>query len=204
MNDDIKKKKLIDPLEYEKSAPNNGENKLINPMIFDVPTKSPEEKIFLVLVYIESNDELVDGSFKICYGRTGCYRYIQSLIEAYGTDVDVHQSKVITETKQTETETGDSKYYFINYLDALSIYSFCKAVESNYAEDGFSIDNYFSPPASDTDGITSEIHKFNRQAELAAIYSTEDPEMAKVMLEAFNERHIVNVLDSSNGESVNV
>ena len=94
----------------------------------------------------DSNDELFDGQFKICHGRTACYRYIEHLINAFGSDLDVHNSKVITETKQTESDTGNKKYYLINYDESLSIYAFCKSVENYYGVDGFNIDDTFSPP----------------------------------------------------------
>lgn len=156
-----KKNKPIDPMIFEKDSPyyEKPEKELINPMTFDVPTKSFEDKIYIVLMASDSNDELFDGQFKICHGRTACYRYIEHLINAFGVDLDVHNSKIITETKQTESDTGNKKYYLINYDESLSIYAFCKSVESYYGADGFNIDDTFSPPTIDNNELSNEMIK---------------------------------------------
>ena len=176
----------VDPMIFDKDSPysNTPDKKnLVNPMIFDVPTKSTEDKLYILFIVGENNDSMFDGNYKICNGRTECYRHIQSLIEAFGEDIDVHQSMVITETKQTETDTGNTKYYLINYTDAISVYAFCKSVESFYSNDIFSIDNYFEPP-KEIDPVKSTFE------DTSAPYSTmDDPIMAKIVSESIMERN---------------
>ena len=99
----------VDPMQFDKNSPYYQGKKSESPIVFDVPTKSFEDKKYIVLINQESNDELFDGQYKICNGRTECYRYIQTLIEAFGEDIDAHNSKVITESKQVEADTGNSK-----------------------------------------------------------------------------------------------
>ena len=183
-----KNKSIIDPMAFEKGSPYSIENKKpINPMVFDAPTKSFEDKKYIVFINMEGNDDLFDGSFKICDGRTSCYRYIQNLIETFGTDLDVHESKIITETKQTESETGNTKYFMINYDEAISIYSFCKSVEGYYTDDKFDIDNYFSAP---TMPINNKQFNDNIDAlTYAYIASIEDPVIAKAAADTFREQY---------------
>lgn len=179
-----KGKPLVDPMIFETDSPyyEGPKKELKQPMVFDVPTKSVEDKIFIVLIDMPSQDELFNGSYKICNGRTECYRYIERLIQAFGSDVDVHASRVITETKQTETESGDKKYYMINYEDSLSVYAFCKAVEANY--DGFSIDDFFSAPTEDTFEPV-DINNISQR-----IYATtDDPIIAQAAIETYKEMH---------------
>ena len=176
----------VDPMIFDKESPysnTQGKKDLINPMIFDVPTKSFEDKLYILLIIGENNDSMFDGNYKICNGRTECYRHIQSLIEAFGEDIDVHQSMVITETKQTETDTGNTKYYLINYSDSVSIYAFCKSVESFYSNDSFHIDDYFEPPKAD-DQIKSTLEDTS-----APYASMDDPVMAKIVSESIMERN---------------
>ena len=70
----------VDPMQFDKNSPYYQGKKTESPIVFDVPTKSFEDKKYIVLINQESNDELFDGQYKICNGRTECYRYIQTLI----------------------------------------------------------------------------------------------------------------------------
>lgn len=147
MSEEIKKNKTpIDPVIFEPGAPlapkEEPKKKPIRPAIFEAPVKSFEDKTYLVLIANDTDDDLSDGNFKICHGRTDCYRFIETLLESYGDSIDIHKSIVMTETRQTETETGDIKYYMINIPECVSMYSFCKSVESYYGEYGFDIEGY--------------------------------------------------------------
>lgn len=179
---DTNDKKLIDPIIFENNKKNTEE--VINPIVFDVPTKSFEDKIYLVLSVEDSNDCMFDGQFKICNGRTECYRYIQSLIETFGENYDVHESKVITETKQTETNTGNTKYYMIDLYDSVSVYAFCKSVEGYYNDFNFNIDDYFSPPDN---SIGDHLKRVDRDAKLYSL-SIEDQIISQVAEETLKER----------------
>ena len=176
----------VDPMIFDKDSPYSNapdKKKPINPMIFDVPTKSFEDKLYILLIVGENNDSMFDGNYKICNGRTECYRHIQSLIEAFGEDIDVHQSMVITETKQTETDTGNTKYYLINYPDSVSVYAFCKSVESFYSNDSFHIDDYFEPPRADN------LIRSTFEDTSSPYASMDDPLMAKIVSESIMERN---------------
>lgn len=177
----------VDPMQFDKNSPYYQGKKAESPIVFDVPTKSFEDKKYIVLINQESNDELFDGQYKVCNGRTECYRYIQTLIEAFGEDIDAHNSKVITETKQVEADTGNSKYYMINLSDAVSVYAFCKSVEGYYRGTvyDFSIDDVISPPEGIDIPISEE--KLNDDA-FSYAASIDDPIIAQAAMDAFKER----------------
>ena len=148
-------KAATDPMIFDKNSPyyEAPKNQPIDPMNFDVPVKSIEEKIYIVLMVQDGDYALDDpdynGYFKICHGRTQCYRFIQEQIESYARELNPHESKVITQTIQTETDTGNTKYYMTDIETALSVYAFCKAVESYYGDTAFDIDMYYPALVSD-------------------------------------------------------
>lgn len=147
MSKEIKKNQTpIDPVIFEPDAPlapkEEPKKKPIRPAIFEAPVKSFEDKIYIVFIASGREDDLTDGDFKVCRGRTDCYRFIETLLESYGDEVDIHKSVVMTETRQTETDTKDIKYYMIDLPDCVSMYAFCKSVENYYGEYGFDIESY--------------------------------------------------------------
>ena len=187
----------VDPMQFDKNSPYYQGKKSESPIVFDVPTKSFEDKKYIVLINQESNDELFDGQYKICNGRTECYRYIQTLIESFGDEIDAHNSKVITETKQVEADTGNSKYYMINLDDAISIYAFCKSVEGYYKGTvyEFSIDDVISPP----EGIDISINEEKLDADaFSYAASIDDPIIAKAAMETYKERAAMLLKDTIN------
>lgn len=180
-------RKIIDPL-----VPIEEEQKGINVIAIDAPDKSHEDKAYLVLIMgIDDSDALVDGSFKICYGRTACYRYIESLAEAYGEDLDVHESRVITETKQTETSTGNTKYYLIDFEDSISIYAFCKSVERFYegSHITFKIDDHYRAPDDDMAYIPARQKMAQKEVEVRQSYLMDDVEMSKIVRQILDEKY---------------
>ena len=180
-------KKLIDPFipnEPEKfTDPNTGitESGLIRPIEYDAKAKSPEEKIYIILYKLNHDDydEAYTQIFNICIGRTEAYSDIKSKLES-GMDIDVHVSKIITETKQTETASGDKKYYLLPYDDCISIYSFCKSVENYYSDDEFDIEEYNNTSVPEVDEILSK----------SKMYLTAEQESYKRMLEVANKRKL--------------
>lgn len=187
----------VDPMQFDKNSPYYQGKKSESPIVFDVPTKSFEDKKYIVLINQESNDELFDGQYKICNGRTECYRYIQTLIESFGDEIDAHNSKVITETKQVEADTGNSKYYMINLDDAISVYAFCKSVEGYYKGTvyEFSIDDVISPP----EGIDISINEEKLDADaFSYAASIDDPIIAKAAMETYKERAAMLLKDTIN------
>lgn len=177
----------VDPMQFDKNSPYYQGKKAESPIAFNIPTKSFEDKKYIVLINQESNDELFNGQYKICNGRTECFRYIHTLIEAFGDEIDAHNSKVITETKQIEADTGNNKYYLINLEDSVSVYAFCKSVEEYYKGTiyEFSIDDVILPP----EGIDSPIdeEKLNSDA-FSYAASIDDPIIAQAAMDTFKER----------------
>jgi len=149
-------KKLIDPIiptELEKPKVSSGfidqpgidkRTGLLNPMELDVRTKSTEEKIYIILYHLnpeDDMDEMYRSVFSLCVGRTEAYLDIKDKLES-GIDIDIHRSRIMTETKQTEWESGNRKYYMIPYEECISVYAFCTAVKEFYGDDGFDIEDY--------------------------------------------------------------
>lgn len=140
---DEEKKKLVEPIIFDDSSTGLSQNKnLVSPITFAVRTKSFEEKIYIILYRLnECEDETMSKIFEICVGRTETYQDIKNKFLS-GMSIDVHRSKIITETKQTETSSGDEKYYMTDYEDCISLYSFCKKVEEYYNDEEFSIEDF--------------------------------------------------------------
>lgn len=167
-NEDLKKAMPINPMEFDEGTKFAEEKpKAIKVMDFDVKTKSVEEKRYIILLPMTSNDEMFDGNYKICTGRTECYRTIEHLLESFGTDLDIDNSIVITETKQTETETGDRKYYLLDIEECVSVYAFCKNVEAFYGDTAFDIDYYRNAIDDDGTNERSTIEDEDKEAEEA-------------------------------------
>lgn len=146
---------LIDPMsDVIKSA---NDVKLIRPMQFEAKDKSFEEKTYIILYTLNHIDEEDPSSrtFSVCIGRTMAYSDIKNKILS-GLDVDVHRSCVLTETKQTETNTGDIKYFMIPYNESISVYAFCISVAGFYSDDEFNIEEY-----SDGDVPENNTHNTN-------------------------------------------
>lgn len=148
------KKHLIDPVEFIPSgskfikAPDqafrgeNNFNQPINPVQFEEKHKDFEDKDYIILYYLNGDDldEISSKTFSICHGRTMAYSDIKEKLES-GLDIDVHRSKILTETKQTETKSGDIKYFMVPLADAITIYAFCISVKEFY-DDEFDIEFY--------------------------------------------------------------
>ena len=130
-----KPRELIEPMIFndDKVDKNKG---LIHPMEFDVRTKSIEEKIYIILYKIidSNNEDEYNNIYSICLGRTDAYNDIKNKLLS-GEEIDIHKSKIITETKQTETESGDRKYYLVAYEDCISVYSFMISIQDYYSDD---------------------------------------------------------------------
>lgn len=153
---------LKEPMIFDKDQK---DKKLINPMVFEVPTKSYEDKTYIIFIKLDSDESYFDGRFKVVEGRTACYRTINRFLEMYGSDFNVYRSKVLTETKQTETDTGNTKYYFLPFDEAVSVYAFCKSLESFYGDTAFDIDYYAADcdPNDDDEDNDDNIAKLNKK-----------------------------------------
>ena len=125
-------------------------------MTFIAREKSTEEKIYIILYRLndsEETDDITSKTFEVCIGRTAAYVDIKTKLQS-GLDIDIHRSYVMTETRQTETSTGDIKYYMIPYEDCISVYSFCISVSEFFNSDEFDIEEY-------ADGDVPEDGKFD-------------------------------------------
>lgn len=187
----------------------NDENKLIEPIIFntetnssqpytvlqkamdfDVRNKSFEEKLFIILYVIEG-DNLEDyqkNSFSLCIGRTNTRNDIKNKLIS-GLDIDIHKSKIITETKQTESETGDRKYYLIPYDECISIYSFFISTSDFYSDDDFDIEEYNN----------TEIPAEEDLAKLPGYLTADQLEYRKMLEASFNRDRLLNTLKQEDG-----
>lgn len=184
---ELMNKELIEPMIFdERAQPQKSvQSGFIKPMDFDVRTKSFEEKIYIILyeLNIESNDDFDQKVFghvySVCVGRTEAYLDIKEKLQCGSLDVDIHRSKIITETKQTETDTGDRKYYMIPYNECLSVYAFCLSVQDYYSDDGFDIEDYNNSDVPEHEDETLRSHP---------MYMTAEQQTYRTMLEASIKR----------------
>lgn len=163
-------KDLIDPLEefpkvkspfirepLPQNLPGEAPSKAnpVNPMIFYARQKSTEEKVYILLYRINGVDEsdMESKVFEICIGRTAAYADIKDKLQS-GIDVDVHRSIVITETIQTETKTGNTKYFLMPFEECISVYAFCVSLSEFFDTDDFDIEDY-------SEGDIPEDNKFD-------------------------------------------
>ena len=141
--DEKNEKKLIDvfiPNEVDETTSEKKNNNLKKVMDFTVPPKSYEEKTYIILYKIcGSSVDDCDGLFDIEIGRTNTYETIKSHLIS-GMDIDIHSSKIITETKLKD-KNNDDKYFLIPFDECISIYAFFNSV-SSYYDDEFDIEDY--------------------------------------------------------------
>lgn len=124
-------KPLIDPLLPM-------EDGFIDPLLPpDEPDKGFEEKKYLVL-WVNNNDSSEDGNhFFIGTGRSETYYFIRDNI----SEIDIHNSYVLVETKQTETKSKVRRWYMTSIDKAITVFAFMKKVQDNY-NDKFDIEDY--------------------------------------------------------------
>ena len=192
------KEELFEPMIFEDQQ--KKENKeLVRPMEFDVRTKSVEEKLFIILYVLEEDnlEKIYQNCYSICQGRTEAYSDIKSKLIS-GLNINVHKSKIITETKQTESETGDRKYYLIPLDECLSVYSFCISVSDFYSDDEFNIDDYVSEDddSADTDKIIQQ------QKNSYSVLEELDSEYRKLLEQSIKRENFLRELGKDDGINV--
>lgn len=122
---------LIDPLLPM-------EDGLTDPLLPpDEPDKGFEEKKYLVLWVMNDDSSEYGNHFFIGTGRTETYYFLRDNI----SDIDVHNSYVLVETKQTETKSQVRRWYMTSIDKAITVYQFLKKVQENY-HDGFDVEDY--------------------------------------------------------------
>ena len=172
--------KFIKPMvPIEQTPINSG---LIRPMQFEAKEKSFEEKIYILLYTISNIDEddPTSKTFSVCIGRTMAYNDIKNKLQS-GLEVDVHRSYVMTETKQTETKTGDIKYFMVPYEECMSVYAFCTSIGSFYSDE-FDIEDY-------ADGDVPEDDRFGK---VNTVLSSEQIEYRRMLEEAIGRDRFIN------------
>lgn len=161
-------------------------------MDIDIPDKDIEEKIFIVLYKLDTPVEDIDSIFSICIGRSECYRDIVNKIRS-GYDVDIHRSKITVETKQTETKTGDTKYYLLDIDDCKSIYDFCVKVGDNYPDLEFNIEDYntYDPEKTNKNILTDK-----------QILTKDQMEYKKMLEESIKRQEFIKTLGDMNTTNI--
>lgn len=135
-------KDVIKPIIHHQGAFVKKNTEVIYPLKYVEKDKSPEEKIYVILYMLNDiEDDVASRSFSVCVGRTMAYLDIRDKLQS-GLSIDVHRSIILTETRQTETETGYSKYFMVPFKDSISVYAFCVANSMYFSDDEFNIDDY--------------------------------------------------------------
>lgn len=101
----------------------------------EAPLKDFEHKTYLLLIVY--NDRDLGKSWELCNGRTEAYNYIKDNIE----DIDIHESTILTETRQIDAKTKNHKYFMTSIDEVISVFEFCRHVSGSY-NDGFDIYEY--------------------------------------------------------------
>jgi len=122
---------LIDPLVTV-------DNGLTDPLLPpDEPDKGFEEKKYLVLWVMNDDSSEFGNHFFVGTGRTETYYFLRDNI----SEIDIHNSYILVETKQTETKTQVRRWYMTSIDKAITVYQFLKKVQDNY-HDGFDVEDY--------------------------------------------------------------
>lgn len=172
-----------DPLSFDSSSG------LQKAMDFDIKTKSNEEKIYILLYKLtENEDEIYNSIYSICIGRTDAYDDIKNKLIS-GLDIDIHRSIIITETKQTESSTGDKKYFLLPLDECISIYAFCIQMAEYFSDDTFNIEDY-NTTLIDTDQSQPNI----KESIIPKKYTDEELEYKRLLEESMRRDKFLSVL----------
>ena len=164
-------KELIDI--FIPNDPDEGKPKLQKLMDFDVPDKSFEEKIYIILYRINgSTVDDFDGLFDVRTGRTETYESIKTHLIS-GMDIDIHASKIITEVKLRD-KNDDKKYFLIPFDECISIYAFFNSVRSYYSDDEFDIEDYNTSKTDKDENIEYKMTKEQKDFENTILQSLKD------------------------------
>lgn len=175
------------PLPFD---PSSGLQKAMD---FDVKTKSNEEKLYILLYKLtENEDEIYNSIYSICIGRTGAYSDIKSKLIS-GLDIDVHKSIIITETKQTESSTGDRKYFLLPLDECISIYAFCIQMAEYFSDDSFNIEEY-NTTLIDSDSEQSQLYEDKKESIIPKKYTNEELEYKRMLEESMHRDKFLSAL----------
>lgn len=193
-NDDVKypETEIIRPLIYNRSKfldDDKPEDKIIRPLHYVEKDKTVEDKVYIILYILnDTEDDVSSKTFSVCMGRTMAYMDIKNKLQS-GLSIDVHRSCIITETKQTETSTGDIRYFLIPFDKAISVYAFCIAQSEYFNGDEFDIEDY-------AEGDIPE----DRMDFVNRVYSKEELEYRTMLEDSIKKRQLFNTasIDGTN------
>lgn len=203
MSDNDKKiKEFIEPMIFdERPDPKPTDpvgTDLIKGMDFDVRTKGFEEKTYIILYKIDidpEDDSMHENCYSVRIGRTEAYNDIKEKLLS-GVNVDIHRSRIITETKETQSSTGDRKYFLMALEDCISIYSFCIGVSEYYSNDPFNIEDFNNKPIpDDPNPMLSDLPNY---------LTPEQEEYRQMLEESISRRDMFNNLEGSSKNSINI
>lgn len=141
----------------------SNEKKMISPITYDAPEKNPEEKEYIILYYVQMDDD-VSQCFSRVTGRIETFRNIAQMLLYYEEDVDINKSVVLVETKQTQTKTGNEIYFITHPNDSFTIKNFLNFCYNN----GIPEDILKEFPISDnilTNILSVEVEKEEKHSE---------------------------------------
>lgn len=112
----------------------SNEKNLINPILFNAQEKTPDEKEYIILYYIDGDDG-ISQCFSRVTSRVEAYIDISNMIKYYDNYVFIDTSIVLVETKQTQTKTGNEIYFLTHPNDSLSIRKFIEFCNKTLPEE---------------------------------------------------------------------
>ena len=187
------KKDYIHPIDLSESQFIKKPQKYIRPIQYEDREKTVEDKVYIILYILnDEEDDVASKTFSVCIGRTMAYMDIKNKLQS-GLAVDVHRSCILTETKQTETSTGDLRYFIVPFDKAISVYAFCISQNEYFNDEEFSIEDY-------ADGDVPD----NRMDFVNRVWSEEETQYRNMLNDMMRDRGHMSDLLSSYNDGTNV
>lgn len=186
------KKDYIHPIDFSESQFIKPQ-KYIRPIQYEDRDKTVEDKTYIILYILnDEEDDITSKTFSVCVGRTMAYMDIKNKLQS-GLSIDVHRSRILTETKQTETSTGDLRYFIVPFHKAISVYAFCVGQSEYFNDEEFSIEDY-------ADGDIPE----NRMDFVNRVWSPEETQYRNMLNDMMRNRDTLPDLLRSYNDGTNV
>ena len=167
--------------------------KYIRPIQYEDREKTVEDKTYIILYILnDEEDDVSSKTFSVCVGRTMAYMDIKNKLQS-GLSIDVHRSCILTETKQTETSTGDLRYFIVPFDKAISVYAFCVSQSEYFNDEEFNIEDY-----SDGDVPDNRMDFVNR------VWSPEETQYRNMLNDMMRDRTNVSDLLRTFEDGTNV
>ena len=187
------KKDYIHPIDLTESQFIKKKPKYIRPIQYEDREKTVEEKVYIILYILnDEEDDVTSKTFSVCVGRTMAYMDIKNKLQS-GLSIDVHRSCILTETKQTETSTGDLRYFIVPFDKAISVYAFCVSQSEYFNDEEFSIEDY-------ADGEVPD----NRMDFVNRVWSAEETQYRNMLNDMMRDRENNQRMFEPGNEGINV